>query len=394
VPIRERSILLLHPSDEAYGADRALLRAAVGLRDRGWRVRLLLADDQPPGWVTEQARAAGIPLSRGPLAPARRRYTKPGQLLAYLRQLLEARRRIRREIDSFQPSVVLVNTSALLVGGILGRPRGVRLVWYVHEIVVDPPLASWLFRLVPLISGDLVLAVSKAARRHLTPFGLGRSKVVVLWNAIDPRPIRPKPRRGPPLVAFVGRLNRWKGYEVLVEAAALLADERPEVRFAIVGDPPSGEEWRTEALRQEVERLGLTDRFELPGFVADGRAIFERATIAVVPSTWPEPCGGVILEAMWAGTPVIATAHGGSPEILEDGDSGVLIPPRDAYALAGAIRRLLSDAPLRERIAVAGQHRAHEVFSSERSQERLNQILTGFLDRDRTAAPEADLLPQ
>jgi glycosyltransferase involved in cell wall biosynthesis len=392
--MRDRSILLLHPSDEAYGADRALLRAAVGLRDRGWRVRLLLADDQPPGWVTEQARVAGISLGRGPLAPARRRYLKPGQLTPYFRQLLEARRWIRREIDSFRPSVVFVNTSALLVGGILGKPRGVRLVWYVHEIVVDPPLASWLFRLVPLMSGDLVLAVSKAARRHLTPFGLGRSKVVVLWNAIEPRPIRPKPRPEPPLVAFVGRLNRWKGYEVLVEAAALLADELPEVRFAIAGDPPAGEGWRTEALREEVERLGLTDRFELPGFVADGRAVFERATIAVVPSTWPEPCGGVTLEAMWAGTPVIATAHGGSPEILEYGDSGVLIRPRDAYALAGAIRRLLSDAPLRERIAMAGQRRAHEVFSSERSQERLDQILTGFLDPDRTAAPEADLLPQ
>ena len=319
---------------------------------------------------------------------------KPGQLLAYFRQLLEARRWIRREIDLFEPSVVLVNTSALLVGGILGRPRGVRLVWYVHEIVVNPPLASWLFRLVPLISSDLVLAVSEATRRHLTPFGLGRSKVVVLWNAIDPRPIRPKPRPGAPLVAFVGRLNRWKGYEVLVEAAALLADELPDLRFAIAGSPPSGEEWRTEALRREIERLGLTNRFELPGFVDDGRAVFERATIAVVPSTWPEPCWGVTLEAMWAGTAVIATAHGGSPEILEDGDSGVLVPPGDAYALAGAIRRLLSDAPLRERIAMAGQRRAQEVFSSERSQERLNQILTGFLDRDRTAGPEADLVPQ
>jgi len=385
--VRERSILLLHPSDEPYGADRALLRAAVGLRDRGWLVRILLADDQPPGWVTEQARAAGISLGRGPLAPARRRYLKPGRLLAYLRQLLEARRWIRREIDLFEPSVVLVNTSALLVGGILGRPRGVRLVWYVHEIVVDPPLASWLFRLVPLISSDLVLAVSEATRRHLTPFGLGRSKVAVLWNAIDARPARREPRQEPPLVAFVGRLNRWKGYEVLVEAAALLADELPDLRFAIAGSPPSGEEWRTEALRREIERLGLTNRFELPGFVDDGRAVFERATIAVVPSTWPEPFGSVTLEAMWAGTPVIASAHGGSLEIVKAGKSGLLVPAGDPYALAGAIRRLMLDPALRRRLAEAGRRRALEEFSPERLQEKLDEVLTRLLqDGPRTAS--------
>ena len=392
--MRDRSVLLLHPSDEAYGADRALIRAAVGLQDRGWRVRILLSDDQPPGWVTEQASAAGISIGRVRLAPARRRYMKLGQLVAYFQQILLARRRIRREIESFEPSIVLVNTSALLVGGILGRPRGIRLVWYVHEIVVDPPLASLLFRLVPLVTSDLVLAVSQATKRHLTPFGIGRKKVVVLWNAIDPRPMRAQPRQQPPLVAFVGRLNRWKGYEVLVAAAALLADELPEVRFAIAGDPPAGEEWRTQELKDAVARLGLTDRFELPGFVADGAAVFERATIAVVPSTWPEPFGGVTLEAMWAGTPVIATAHGGSVEIVETGDSGVLVPPGDPYALAGAMRRLLNDASLRERMAGVGQRRAREIFSAEHSQERLDRILTAFLDGKRRRAVEADPLRQ
>jgi glycosyltransferase involved in cell wall biosynthesis len=391
--MRDRSVLLLHPSDEAYGADRSLIRAAVGLRDRGWRVRIMLSDDQAPGWVTDQARAAGIPISRGPLAPARRRYLKPDRLIAYVRQLLEARRAILREIDSFEPSIVVVNTSALLVGGLLGRPRGIRLVWYVHEIVVEPPLASWLFRLVPLINSDLILAVSQAARRHLTPFGLGRSKACVVWNAIDALPYEPAPRQGPPLIAYVGRLNRWKGYEVLVEAAALLAGELGDARFAIAGSPPPGEEWRTDELRRQIERLGLTDRFDLLGFVERGAAVFERATIAVVPSIWPEPFGGVTLEAMLAGTPVIATAHGGSQEIVQNGESGVLVPPGDAYALAGAIRRLLSDAPLRERLARAGQRRARDVFSAEHTQGRLDRVLTSFLE-GRTGALDAALLRQ
>ncbi len=388
--VRERSILLLHPTDEPYGSDRSLLRAAVGLHERGWRVRILVSDDQRPGWLTEQAAAAGIPVGHGPLAPARRRYFGLRQLPAYCRRLLKARRWVRQEVDSFEPSVVMVNTSSLLVGGFIGRPHGIRLVWYVHEIVTEPKLMSWVFRLMPSLTGDLVLAVSHSARRHLTPFRFRRSKVVTLWNAIEPRPQGPPGRQQPPLVAFVGRLNRWKGYEVLVEAAALLADELPDVRFAIAGDPPAGEEWRTDALKAEVERLGLIDRFELLGFVKDGAAVFERATIAVVPSTWPEPFGSVTLEAMWAGTPVIASAHGGSLEIVKAGKSGLLVPAGDPYALAGAIRRLMLDPALRRRVAEAGRRRALEEFSPERLQEKLDEALTRLLqDGPRTASDAA-----
>jgi glycosyltransferase involved in cell wall biosynthesis len=184
------------------------------------------------------------------------------------------------------------------------------------------------------------------------------------------------------MVAFVGRLNRWKGYEVLVEAAALLADELPDVRFTIAGAPPMGEEWRTEALLRHIERLNLRDRFDLPGFVEDGWSVFARSTIVVVPSVWPEPFGLVTLEAMASGTAVVATAHGGSMEIIESGKSGLLIPPGDPWALAGAVRRLLLDDELRERLAASGRRRVEQVFSPDRLQDKLDVLLTGMLADD------------
>jgi glycosyltransferase involved in cell wall biosynthesis len=380
--MRERGVLFLHPTDEAYGADRSLLLVAVGLHCRGWRVRIAVSDDQKPGWLTEQARAAGITVERAPLAPARRRYLSLRQMPGYVRKLITARRWIRREIEAFRPSVVVVNTSALPVGGIIGRPRGVRVVWYVHEIVVDPILASWMFRLVPLLTSDLILTVSDAARRHITPFRIRRARVVALWNAVEPRPAVERTPVQPPMVAFVGRLNRWKGYEVLVEAAALLADELPDVRFTIAGAPPMGEEWRTEALLRHIERLNLRDRFDLPGFVEDGWSVFARSTIVVVPSVWPEPFGLVTLEAMASGTAVVATAHGGSMEIIESGKSGLLIPPGDPWALAGAVRRLLLDDELRERLAASGRRRVEQVFSPDRLQDKLDVLLTGMLADD------------
>ena len=92
---------------------------------------------------------------------------------------------------------------------------------------------------------------------------------------------------------------------------------------------------------------------------------------------------------MRAGAPVIATAHGGSPEILQAGKFGVLIPPGDAFALAGAIRRLMADPALRMRMGEMGRRRVQEVFSAERSLERLDEVLTGLLRDDPRSAGEA-----
>jgi glycosyltransferase involved in cell wall biosynthesis len=359
----ERSVLFVHPSDEAYGADRVLLRLATGLAQRGWRVAVLMSDDQPPGWLTQRLAEASIQVARGPLAPARRRYLTPSALLAYLGGLLRARRWLRREALRFRPTIVHLNTSALLVGTILGRPGGIRVVWHVHEIVIKPRLFSWVFRLAPTLTADRVVAISRAVRDHISPGGLGRGKVTIVWNGIEDRPAVPLVVGTAPVVAFIGRLNRWKGYEVFVDAVARIAFEFPGTRFLVAGDPPPGEEWRTTALLRWLSRRGIADRVEVLGFESDVRALIERVSVVVTPSTWPEPFGLVTLEAMWAGRAVIASAHGGALDLIAPGVSGLLVPPGDASALAMAIATLIDDRALRNRLGTAARRRAQTHFS-------------------------------
>jgi glycosyltransferase involved in cell wall biosynthesis len=362
----ERSVLFVHPSDEAYGADRVLLRLATGLAQRGWRVAVLMSDDQPPGWLTQRLAEASIHVARGPLAPARRRYLTPSALLAYLGGLLRARRWLRREALRFRPTIVHLNTSALLVGTILGRPGGARVVWHVHEIVMRPRLFSWVFRLAPTLTADRVVAISHAVRDHISPGGLGRRKVTIVWNGIEDRSAAPLDIGTAPVVAFIGRLNRWKGYEVFVEAVARIAPEFPATRFLVAGDPPPGEEWRTTALLDSLSRLGIADRVEMLGFESDVRALMERVSVVVTPSTWPEPFGLVTLEAMWAGRAVIASAHGGALDLIAPGMSGLLVPPGDSTALAAAIAMLLDSPALQTRLGAAARRRAQTHFSLDR----------------------------
>jgi glycosyltransferase involved in cell wall biosynthesis len=377
-----RTVLAVHASDEGYGADRVLLQVVLGLRERGWQVAVLVPDDNRPGWLSTSLAASGVPVRRAGLAVARRRHFRLFALPAYAGALWRARRVIRAEAKRVHASVIHVNTSALPVAAILGRPGGARLVWQVHELIVRPRAMAWIFRTLPSLTADRVIAVSEAVRLHLLPPGPWRRRVITVHNGIAgdrPEPMPGLRSEGRPLVAFVGRLNRWKGYELFVEAVARIAPAHPLADFVIAGDAPRGEGWRADDLTKRLEVAGLETRVRTLGLVADGAAVAEAADIVVIPSIWPEPFGLVALEAMRAGRVVVAAAHGGIPEIIEDGVSGILVPPRDPAALASAIGGLLDEPARMASLGAAAQARVHTEFSVERMVDGVERIYLDLL---------------
>ena len=156
----------------------------------------------------------------------------------------------------------------------------------------------------------------------------------------------PHPR---PYVAAVGRLVPQKGFDVLLEAFARL--DAPEVDLLIAGDGP--ERRRLEALR---ERLGLGARVHLLGVMdrATVASLYRGARLVACPSRW-EGLPLVCLEAMASGRAVVASRVDGIPDAVSDGDTGLLVPPEDPVALAGALRTLLADGPRRERLGARGR---------------------------------------
>jgi glycosyltransferase involved in cell wall biosynthesis len=183
-------------------------------------------------------------------------------------------------------------------------------------------------------------------------------------NGLDlpgpPPPPSPAPRLR---VTCVGRIHPKKGQGVLVEAAASAAADGAEWELHLFGDTlPEHEELRL-GIERQVQEAGLEDRVHWHGFVDDLGLLYGGADVAVVPSVVPEEFSLVCLEASAMGLPVVVTGPGGASEVVLDRETGYVVPPRDAVALAGALRALERDPAGRRRMGCRGAERATTRFS-------------------------------
>lgn len=212
---------------------------------------------------------------------------------------------------------------------------------------------------------DLFLANSEVMKRALDENGFG--PVDVLWSGtpvVDPR----GPLQEPPTVAFVGRLVREKGVDILIRAFARVAAQMPAARLVIVGDGPE----RSTA-EQLIASLGLQSQVRLCGALsrADAEIAVRDAWIQVAPGRWVEPLGHVALEAQMRGTAMVASRLGGFCETIEDGITGCLIPAADEVACAATILDLLGDRERAEAMGRAGRARALALFGEPAMVDRL-----------------------
>jgi len=209
-----------------------------------------------------------------------------------------------------------------------------------------------------------LISISDAVREFLVRAGLPRDRLVTIHYGLDEAPSAPSEVRpvdlgiphDAPLVLAVGRLIPQKDHATLLRAFAVLRAEHRDARLAILGWGPLEEE-----TRELAGRLGLADSVFLPGRV-EPRDWLTRADVFAHSSRW-EGFGIVLLEAMLSGLPIAATRVSAVPEIVADGETGVLVEPGDDQALAAAIGGLLADDAQRRRLGEHGRRRAQEEFS-------------------------------
>jgi glycosyltransferase involved in cell wall biosynthesis len=212
---------------------------------------------------------------------------------------------------------------------------------------------------------DVVVANSGATRERLLSDGI--EPVEVVWNGVRVREAR-SPLSDPPTVGFAGRLTWPKGADVLVRAFARAAREVPGALLLVAGD---GDQRRQlEALAAE---LGVQGQVRLLGHLSrdDVEAQLAAAWVQAVPSRYEEPFGLVAAEAMMRGTAVVASRAGGLAEVVDDGRTGLLVPPGDERALADALSRLLSDGDAADRMGRLGRERALAEFTLDRFTDRM-----------------------
>jgi glycosyltransferase involved in cell wall biosynthesis len=189
--------------------------------------------------------------------------------------------------------------------------------------------------------------------------GLGDQRIEIIPYPVDTAQFTPgSVRPGQPMVLFVGRVERRKGAGVLLRAIPLVLAKHPECEFVFAGSVANDLRAEAEKLPPAVKFLGMLPHGELIGW-------YQRASVCVVPSVW-DNSPNVIYEAMACGTPVVASRVGGIPELVDDGITGSLVPPRDEKALADAIINLLDNTALRDRMGQRGREKAVGEYRSER----------------------------
>ena len=362
-------VLYLDHATELGGAEHSLLGLLRAL-DRG-RVAPTVAC--PRGRLADRVRRLGVPIVELVLEKLKGRNP-----LASLARLRRGAHLVRGLLAQSHFDVLHANTlRAAVYASRAARAVAVPFLWHLRDYDVPAVVRAALMR-----SCHLAVATSQfLADRH------GHSsKIRIVPNGIDPADVPPEPAAAEfrrefdipldaPVVGCLGRIRPWKGQTWFIQAAARLAPDAPGAVFLVVGDtlfPDPGRDYVAE-LREEAERLGIAERVVFTGQRDDPLAALSAMDV-VVNCSENEPFGRVLIEAMACRRPVVAFRSGAVPEIVDDGNTGLLVPFGDAGAMAQAVGDLLRNPTRAEAYGEAGRQRVSAYFSLASATARITAL--------------------
>lgn len=358
-----RVLHLIQSAAQIYGAERCLLLELAALRARGHDARALFIHEtrmgEGAGRLQAELAALSVPTERVEAS----RPISPGLVLGLLRAL----RRLRPDVihsHSLKTDVI-----GLPLARALGLPFVIELHGYLRPD--DDPRVRLYERLDrrALRHADGVLVLSRDYEREVCALGTPPARVHLVPSGIDTAGLRRAagrrdvrrelavPAPGTVVLGMVARLSPEKGHEVFLTALAALRAQGHDAIGVLFGDGPL-----REALEQRAAALGLTAAVRFPGYVAEIADAYRALDVLVSCSRF-EGLPLNLIEAMALGVPVAAMATGGCADIVEDGQTGLLVPPGDGAALTGALARLLEGPALRQRLGTAAQARADACYS-------------------------------
>lgn len=303
-------------------------------------------------------------------------------------------RMLYREIKDMRPDIVhswsfYANPYAALVG-VLAR------VPVCLGSMRNEPLAATISRLHPIhrwLAYRSVLGIvtnTKLAADQMLEIGLAKKSVFLVYNGIEiseAQDIRSTSqidlskygiRSDSQVIGTVGNLQRCKNQEMFIKAMDRISLQLPDVHGLIVGRPLANEPGVQDKLEQQISELGMSDRVHLAGFREDVPDLMQRFTVFCLTSR-SEGMPNVVMEAMAASCPVVSTRVGDVPEVINDGENGLLVESEDADGLANAIQLLLNDADLAKRMEVEGRHTIEQRFSCQEMAQNMENVYIRML---------------
>ncbi len=381
-------ILFFNHTAQVGGAERLLLMILARLDRAAFDLTVICPE---PGPLQKMVAKLGVPTET--VAVLHARFTwRADYLLRYLKSFANVILDLRRKVISINPDLIHANSvRAGLVVTVATLGLGKRVVWHIHDLLPRHPFNP-LIRAVGFLSRRTrMIAVAQASANRFTGSFLPlRSRVTVIPNGIDLERFQPdqtaKQRvrdelqlgEDQPIIGIIGRLTPSKGQLELLRAFRRVLSEFPTATLVIVGAPAFNQEHEyLELLRRSASELRISNRIRMLGARDDVAAIMQALDLLVLNSS-VEACCLVALEAMACGTPVLATNTGGTPEIIEHGRNGWLVPLADENALAAAIVRLVGDPDLRAQLAEHGRSRVRSRYSVDRFMTEIQRFYLGI----------------
>jgi glycosyltransferase involved in cell wall biosynthesis len=346
------------------GQELRIVAEARWLLDHGWGA---LIAGQPGSRLLEESRRQAVPA-----VALRMRSALDLPALLALRRLLAER------------GVALVHTHSSIdswLGGLAARSRRLPVVRSRHVTIAIPRRRGLVYRLA-----DRVITSGEAAAGVVAAAGVLPARIVAIPPGVDTARFHPgvsgdAVRReldlgAAPLVGLVANIRGSKGHNVFLDAAGAVLAAEPAARFLIVGDGIGFDD-----VRRRVGALGLDAAVRMTGFRRDIPEVMAALDVLVLPSIRSEAASQVIPQALAVGTPVVATDVGGSGELVRDGETGRLVPPGDAAALAAAIVQTLRERERARAMATRGQSLVQARHSLDATMERTTAVYVELLAR-------------
>jgi glycosyltransferase involved in cell wall biosynthesis len=334
------------------------------------------------GPLTDALELEGIETKIIRLGILRRRYLNVLGLVNRAGVLTRAFFALKKLCKQNQIDIIYTNTAPVIIGGILSKFTGIKNVWHLHEILEPSSFMHRFFGWMINATAQKVIVVSDAVYNNWAG-RIDASKMVKVYNGFETSDINVdvnvganantnniKPLRGQlnlnnntVLVGMVGRVNLIKGQFYFIQIAAAAKVAGLNCHFVMIGDAYKGYEYLYPQLESQITTLGLQKSITNLYYQPNAAALIQQLDIFVLPSIKPDSFPVVILEAMAAGKPIIATNQGGAQEQIDDSVTGFLIPINDATIAAQKLGVLVNNPDMRTQMGQAGTKKLEEQFS-------------------------------
>jgi glycosyltransferase involved in cell wall biosynthesis len=380
-----KKILFVHQSAELYGSDKTLLLLLKYLDKNKFFPIVVLPNEGPLKTALESEK---IEVVIAPIIKLHRKMFVPKNLFLILNQVRMGFLLLNKLYKEHHFEIVYSNTLAVLLGYLFAKKNRIKHIWHVHEIIESPKIVNRIFRfLLARKSNSFTIYNSRATANFWESTFEKRDNFNIVSNGLEVptenisinKIIEVRKNlfevNEEIVIGLVGRINKWKGQFILIEAFYNLTKKYTKLKLIFVGSTTENQLYILKELTSKIKEYNIENFVKIIPFQSNINQVWHSIDIAIVPSIEPEPFGLVALEAMLARKPVIASNHGGLTEIVKHNSTGLLVEPNNVEELIKAIEILVNDENLRLEMGKKGYIRAIEEFSIQKYVSKIEKVL-------------------